>query len=107
MGLEIVRTGQKHIPDTGYGVCVWQVDGGFLSDGEGYLSMEGKLFDPLVEDKMRAAAAYWLQSSQGQPVWLPDARKISSMEHDDQMARLLDGKIPDEVDEARQILRGQ
>jgi phage portal protein BeeE len=93
-----------------FGVCVWEIEDDtskYLSDDEqNYLSLEGKLGDLEVEKKMRKAAEHYLgdKVNEGRPVWLPGYRKISDMEHDDQMARFLEGKIPDEVDVVRQIL---
>lgn len=97
------------VPEHKYGVCVWELEddtGNFLRQGEYYLSMEGKLGDLEVELRMKAAAKYHIgdKVELGRPVWLPGGRKISDMEHDDQMERLLDGKIPDEVDEVKQFL---
>lgn len=99
-------TRQFYIPATKYGVCVWEDnEGRILADKDNnYLSMEGMVNDPRVEIKMRDAARYWMGSEfEGQPKWIYDARKISDGEYEDQMARLLDGKIPDPIDEVRQI----
>lgn len=94
-------------PKTKVGVCLWEFDGKYLSNGEdSFLSMEGIIGDPVVEDKMRKAAHYWTGISLGKPVWLPGYRKVTDAEYDDQMARFLDGQIPDPIDEARQIIEG-
>jgi hypothetical protein len=93
------------VPDVAWGVCVWEVDGKYLSDGTGYLSLEGYLNDPKIEKKMAEAAKYWMEGEfAGKPVWIPGARQVSGDEYDDQMARLRDGKIPDPVDQVRQLM---
>jgi len=93
-----------YVPESIWGVCVWRLPSGeFFGDGNGYLSMEGVRGDGRVEYKMRKAAAYWLGEGVGEPVWL-EGRKVSNMEWDDQNDRLLSGKIPDPVDEIRQIM---
>ncbi len=97
------------VKESDYGVCVWELvddTGQFLGEGEKYLSLEGKLGDEVVEQRMRIAVRSYIgdRVEYGRPVWIPGHRKISDMEADDQMARFLDGKIPDEVDEAKQIL---
>ncbi len=102
MGL--VKKNSLYVPDTPHGVCVWEVDGKYLSDGEGYLSLEGEMNDLRVERKMREAAYYWLGQEIGRPVWVPDARKVTHDEWEDQKARLIDGEVPDEVDAARQAM---
>lgn len=93
-----------YIPESSWGVCVWRLpDGSFLGDGNGYLSLEGVRGDKRVEDKMKKAASYWLGDNIGEPTWI-EGRKVSNTEWEDQNERLLDGKIPDPVDEIRQIM---
>ncbi len=95
------------IPDNlPVGVCLWKTPDGFISDGDGYLSMEGVIGNRIIESKMRAAAKYWTGEDNGEPKWFPGYRKITQMEYEDQMARLIDGEIPDEQDAARQA-RGE
>jgi hypothetical protein len=95
------------VPEHSYGVCVWEVDGAYLSDGDGFLSLEGVIGDHRIEEKMREAAHYWLGVKEGRPKWLPGARKITQDEFDDQNARLLDGKIPDPVEAMRLASKGK
>ena len=82
-------------------VCLWQLtDGSFIqnSDGE-YLCAESfTKNDPDVEKKMRAAAISFGYAA-GHPS-LRLGRKVTEMEYDDQMERMLEGKIPDEKEEA-------
>jgi hypothetical protein len=99
------------IPEGNTGVCLWCMpDGTFLGDDEGrLLSAFGKLDDPIIEEKMRQAAVFYLglEANDGQPVWSAGSRQVSDNEHDDQMERLLEGKIPDIVDQTRQISNRQ
>ena len=107
MGLEHKKT--LYIPNQDpRGVCLWCMpSGGFLSDGDGYLSMNGYIGDQMVEKKMRDAVKYWTGSTDGEAKWFPGYRKISDDEWEDQQARLADGKIPDEQDEAKQFLENK
>jgi hypothetical protein len=100
--MALVQKNKLIVPESAYGVCMWEIDGAYLSDG--YLSLEGRMNDPKVEDKMRKAAKYWTGLEVGSPVWVSGARKVSYDEWEDQRARLLDGEIPDEVEAARQSM---
>lgn len=105
MAYQLNPKSQMFIPSTKYGVCVWEIDGSYLSDGNGFLSLEGVMNDPKVEHRMREAAYYWLDGEKiGKPTWLPDARKITNDEWEDQKARLEAGMIPDPVDAVRQMM---
>jgi hypothetical protein len=92
-----------------YGVCLWKMqDGSVLGDDDGrFLSLNGKLNDPLTEAKMLKAARYWIgvEADLGGPLWIPGSRKISDEEYDDQSERLRDGEIPDVVDQVKQLER--
>jgi hypothetical protein len=92
------------------GVCLWQMpDNSCLGDDEGrYLSMEGDLNNPIIEQKMRDAAVHYLgfEALQGKAMWMSGSRKITDSEADDHMERMLDGNIPDPVDVAKQLQRG-
>jgi hypothetical protein len=93
------------VVESSYGVCLWEIDGKYLSDGDGYLSMEGFIGDREIEAKMQEAAYYWLDERLGHAKWVPGARKISEMEWEEQNDRLLSGLIPDPVEEIRQRIR--
>lgn len=68
------------------------------SDGEFLCAESYTKDDPKVEAKMtQVIRSYGIEG--GKPSWQA-GRKVSAMEADDQMARLLDGKVPDEHDEA-------
>lgn len=90
------------IPESAWGVCLWETEEGYISSEHGvYLSMEGWMGDKKVEDKMKAAAQYWYGDNDGRPHWISGARKVTHSEHDDQMERLIDGKIPDPYEAVR------
>jgi len=90
------------------GVCVWMMpDNSVFGDEEGnFLSMEGNLNDPVVEIKMQKAAVYWggEEALLGHAKWIPGSRQVSEGEHDEHTERLLNGRVPDPIDEARQVL---
>ena len=92
-----------------FGVCLWEMPGGlYLGDGEGhFLSAYGKVQDPIIEQKMLVAAVAHMgdEAREGKPFWMPGSRKVTDNEHDDQMERMLDGKIPDIADQAAQLAR--
>lgn len=89
-----------------FGVCLWRMpDGAVLGDDEGrFLSLNGRIDDPIVESKMKNAAVYWLgeEALLGEPMWMPGSRQISDGEAEDQMENLIDGKTPDEVQHMKQ-----
>lgn len=89
-----------------FGVCLWRMpDGAVLGDEDGrFLSLNGSLGDPIVEEKMRKAALHWLgeEALTGSPFWMPGSRQVSDSEAEDQMENLMDGKTPDEVQSMRQ-----
>lgn len=91
------------------GVCVWELaDGSVIGDEEDrLLSMEGELYSPIIERKMRDAARHYLgeEALLGRARWIPGSRKITDNESDDHMERMLDGAIPDPVDAVKQLQR--
>jgi hypothetical protein len=92
---------RDHVIESSYGVCLWDIEGKYLSDGDGYLSLEGFVGDVKVEEKMRAAAYYWLEENKGHPKWIPGVRKISDIEWKEQQDRLVNGLIPDPLEEIK------
>lgn len=91
-------------PNMNWGVCLWQLPNGkYIEDDSGNYLVCGPaaLNNPIVEKKMLAAARS-CGVTEGRPFWLPGFRKVSDMEWDDQMERLLEGKIPDLADLGRQ-----
>jgi hypothetical protein len=77
-----------------WGVCLWQLpDGTYLMENGDYL---------VVGEYNITRAARSCGVTEGKPFWLPGFRKISDSEHDDQMERLLEGKVPDAADLYRQ-----
>lgn len=86
--------------ETKWGLCLWRLPNGrYIEDGEGRYLTAGpcEIGNPITEHNMTRAAIS-LGVTEGSPFWLPGFRKISDNEHDDQMERLLDGKVPDAVD---------
>jgi hypothetical protein len=82
-------------------LCLWEMpDGRYIgnSDGEFMCAESFTLADKSIERKMRDAARSY-GFTEGRPVW-QEGRKVTHMEADDQMERLLEGKIPDEREEA-------
>lgn len=91
--------------DIEWGVCLWQLpDGTYIQDNDGNYLVAGpcKVRNPKAEANMRAAARS-LGVTAGRPFWLPGFRKISDMEWEDQMERLIEGKVPDLADLYRQV----
>lgn len=91
-------------PDMEWGLCVWQLpDGTYVQDAEGnYLSAgPAKLYNRTVMQNM-VGAVRSLGVTEGKPFWLPGFRKVSNSEWEDQMERLMEGKIPDAADLYRQ-----
>jgi len=88
-----------------FGVCLWQMpDGAVLGDEEGrFLSLNGELNNPIVEQKMRNAALHYLgeEALLGRAIWMPGSRQVSDSEAEDQMSNLIDGKVPDEVQDMK------
>lgn len=81
-------------------LCLWATaENKVIADAGGnYMCAESfQEFDPVVESKMRAAAEN-MGYPGGRPIWKP-GRKVTDMESDDQMERLVDGKIGDPKEE--------
>lgn len=81
-------------------ICLWEDGQGKLiglPTGEFLCAESFEKGDPEVERKMRDAARHY-GIDDGKPVW-QRGRKVTEMEADDQMERMLDGKIPDEQEE--------
>lgn len=87
-----------------WGICLWKLpDGSYIMDNQGNYLVAGptKMYTASIEHKMISAARS-LGITEGQPFWLPGFRKITDSEWEDQMERLLDGKVPDAADVYRQ-----
>jgi hypothetical protein len=93
-------------PDMDWGLCLWQLpDGTYVQDDDGnYLSCGPCKIGNKKAMKNMIAAIRSLGVTTGKPFWLPGFRKISDSEHDDQMERLLEGRIPDAADLYRQAV---
>jgi hypothetical protein len=90
-------------------ICLWLDENGRYvvnEDGEFLCAESKRMGDPEVEKNMRAAARYYGIEG-GQPVWRR-GRKVTHMEYDTQMERLLAGQIPDEreaIEAAKEIMK--
>jgi len=84
-----------------FGVCAWRLPNGeLLMDADrNILSAEGFVGDSILEQQVAEAAAYWSDNAGGKPYWIEGAHKISSNEEADQMERLVDGRIPDPMED--------
>lgn len=81
-------------------LCLWQdKEGKYIinASGEFLCFQTMNKGDKTVEFKMGQAAKS-LGVHGGHPVWRR-GRQVTSMEHDDQMERMIEGKIPDPVEE--------
>jgi len=90
--------------DMTWGICLWKLpDGSYIQNNDGdYLSAGPcKVGNLKVEQSMRAAARS-CGFEVGKAFWLPGFRKITNSEFEDQMERLMDGKIADPADLYRQ-----
>lgn len=87
-------------PDLKWGLVMWQLPNGkYIENANGeYLSAGPCLLGNRQAEINITKAARSLGVKEGQPFWLPGFRKITQGEWEDQMQRLLDGKIPDVVD---------
>lgn len=81
-------------------VCLWQDEEGLYivnQHGEYLCAESWTPGDEKIESAMHSAAkSYGVEG--GKAVWIK-GRKVSAMEADDQMERLLEGKVPDEQEE--------
>lgn len=87
-----------------WGIVLWQLpDGTYIEDDDGNYLCAGPcaLNNPDAEKNMFRAAAN-MGVSEGKPFWLPGFRKVTDSEWEDQMERLMDGKVPDPVEAYRQ-----
>lgn len=92
-----------------FGICIWKMpDGSFIkNDKDEYFSAQGVVGSLIVEQKMRDAVRHNFNITSGEPMWLNGFRKTTQSEWEDQMERLLDGKVPDPVDLWRQETYGE
>lgn len=83
------------VQETEWGTYFWQLPSGqYLGDGDGrFLTLMGKAHDIKKMQAMRDEAAA-LGYPDGEVKWEAGVWQATDSEHDDQMERLLDGKIP-------------
>jgi hypothetical protein len=97
-----VNKSKRSIVDEGiqWGLYVWQMeDGATLGDGDGNVLNVPSARGDLMQ--MAALSRYVkevLRIQGGGPVFYEGTRRISNEEHDDQMARMIEGYTPDPYD---------
>jgi hypothetical protein len=98
-GILVPRKKTVHA-DVSFGVCVWKMaDGSFLKNEEGdYYCLQGQVGNFNIENRMRESVKTNFGITTGSPAWFPGFRQITKSEWEDQMERLMDGKVPDAVD---------
>ena len=84
-----------------FGVCAWMLPTGeLLMDADrNILCGEGFVGNPVIERQVAEAATYWSNSAGGKVHWIEGAHKITDNEQEDQMERLLNGGIPDPMED--------
>jgi len=83
-----------------HGIYVWQLDssGKAFGDGRGnVMNMPGRPHDLDAMAKVRKAAMYY-GAGPGKVQFIPGVRRISDLEHSEQLDRMKEGNIPSETD---------
>lgn len=86
--------------DTTWGICMWRLpDGTYIQNDDGeYLCAGPTTVGNTKAERNMISAAKSMGVTSGNIFWLPGFRKISQSEWDDQMERLMEGKIADAAD---------
>lgn len=89
----------KLAEDGALGVYLWQMENGkYFGDGQGnYLMIPSEKNDLSKMTNLYQSAKYY-GSTGGHAVFIPNARMVTDGEYDDQMERMLDGRLPDPYD---------
>lgn len=91
--------GLKPVRDNEFGIYLWKLpDGKYFQDGEGNFLMIPSRYGDIANMADIAQKAKYYGQPVGRPVFIPNAREVTDGEHDDQMERMLDGKLPDPYD---------
>ena len=92
MSLKIAEDGEL-------GLYLWEMaNGKYFGNGQGeFLVIPARKNDLKAMTEIYHAAKHY-GAVDGRAVFIPNARAISSNEHDDQMERMLDGRLPDPYD---------
>lgn len=83
-----------------YGIYVWQMDhnGKAFGDGQGnVMNLPGRQFDLDAMAKVRQAAQHY-GAPAGKVIFMPGVRRVSDMEHSEQLGRMKEGYIASETD---------
>jgi hypothetical protein len=83
-----------------YGLYVWQMDhnGRAFGDGRGnVMNIPGNQFDLDKMSKISKAAKHY-GAPAGKVIFMPGVRRVSDMEHSEQLGRMKEGYIASETD---------
>ena len=83
-----------------YGIYVWQMDhnGKAFGDGRGnVMNIPGHPYDLAKMAQVKQAAEYY-GAPAGKVIFMPGVRRISDMEHSEQLQRMKEGYIASETD---------
>jgi hypothetical protein len=83
-----------------FGLYVWQMDhnGKAFGDGNGnVMNIPGRKYDLEAMAKVKKAAEYYAAPA-GKVIFMPGVRRISEMEHSEQLQRMKEGYIASETD---------
>lgn len=83
-----------------YGLYVWQMDhnGKAFGDGRGnVMNIPGRKYDLEAMAKVKRAAEYY-GAPAGKVIFMPGVRRVSEMEHSEQLGRMKEGYIASETD---------
>lgn len=83
-----------------YGIYVWQMDhnGKAFGDGHGnVMNLPGRQFDLDAMAKVKQAAQHY-GAPAGKVIFMAGVRRISDMEHSEQLGRMKEGYIASETD---------
>lgn len=91
------------VEESSYGIYVWEVDGKWLSDGEGrFLTVPSEKNDQIKIDAIRRAAHGYLidmgLEPQGSAKFLSGHRQVTDEQYEEQLARQAAGLTPDPFD---------
>lgn len=83
-----------------YGLYVWQMDHNgkaFGDKGGNVMNIPGNMYDLDKMSKVAQAARYY-NAPAGKVIFMPGVRRVSEMEHSEQLGRMKEGYIASETD---------
>ena len=96
----------KRVSEVPYGVYMWKMDNGsYMADSDrNFLSISSTAGDLRMMAAIRKTAHAYLRGMgmdpEGSPEFFSGHRKVSDSEYYEQIDRMADGQIPDELDVA-------